>query len=278
MILNFLGTGAAEGFPAVFCNCEYCKNARLAGESQFRTRSQVLIDGCISIDFPPEAYSHSLKFGIELSKIKYILATHSHLDHFYAHDFILRGYKYAEFDSGKLEIYGNAEVKKVFEECTAREMKPQVVPLVGVRQIKPYQTFTVGDYKIITLPANHSKTEEALLFYIEKDGRGYLHLYDSGMLNADVFDFLCESGAKADAVCFDCTFADSTGKLSTRHMSINENMIIKDELLKRGVIDGKTKLIISHFSHNCNPTRAHLRLLEMRYGVVAAYDGYMVEI
>ena len=88
---------------------------------------------------------------------------------FWAHDFILRGYKYAEFDSGKLEIYGNAEVKKVFEECTAREMKPQVVPLVVVRQIKPYQTFTVGDYKIITLPANNSKTEEALLFYIEKE-------------------------------------------------------------------------------------------------------------
>jgi phosphoribosyl 1,2-cyclic phosphodiesterase len=31
MKLNFLGTAAAEGFPAIFCNCEYCKEARKLG-------------------------------------------------------------------------------------------------------------------------------------------------------------------------------------------------------------------------------------------------------
>ena len=193
MKIKFLGTGAAEGVPAMFCDCDICKKIR-AGEGEKRTRSQVLIDGELSVDFPPDAFSNCLRHGAEPGKIKYIFATHSHMDHFYAHDFILRGYKYAKLCVPSLDIFGNGEVMKVFGECTAREMKPQVVPLVAVRQIKPYQTFTVGGYKIITLPANHSKTEEALLFYIEKDGRGYLHLYDSGMLNADVFDFLCKSG------------------------------------------------------------------------------------
>lgn len=28
MKFTFLGTAAAEGFPAVFCNCKYCKEAR----------------------------------------------------------------------------------------------------------------------------------------------------------------------------------------------------------------------------------------------------------
>lgn len=82
MKIRFLGTGAAEGVPAMFCGCENCINIRKLGEAEYRTRSQVLIDEILSIDFPPEAYSHSLKTGILLSKLKYLLVTHSHMDHF----------------------------------------------------------------------------------------------------------------------------------------------------------------------------------------------------
>ncbi|MDE7084923.1 MAG: hypothetical protein K2O81_06730, partial [Clostridia bacterium] len=89
MKITYLGTGAAEGVPAMFCSCPFCDKLRKSGDvREFRTRSQVLIDGDLSIDFPPEAYVHSLSYGIDLSALKYILVTHSHMDHFYAHDFI----------------------------------------------------------------------------------------------------------------------------------------------------------------------------------------------
>ena len=262
----------------MFCNCDYCKNIRSLGEAEFRTRSQVLIDGCLSIDFPPEAYAHSLKFGVQLSNLKYLIATHSHMDHFYAHDFILRGYKYAELAEPCLEIYGNAEIKKVFDECTAREMKPEVAPHVKVTEIKPYQTFKIGEYKVITIPANHSKTEDALLFYVEREGKGYLHLYDTGRISDKAFDFLAKNRAKANLVCFDCTFIEHTGGDFARHMGIEDNMLMKQKLSERGIIDENTKLVISHFSHNSNPTREHLKNIETQYGVTAAYDGYIAEI
>lgn len=278
MKIQFLGTGAAEGVPAIFCNCENCKFIRSLGESEYRTRSQVLIDGCLSIDFPPEAYAHSLKFGVELSNLKYLIVTHTHMDHFYAHDFILRGYKYAELAEPRLEIYGNAEVKRVFDECTAREMKPEVAPHIKVTEIKPYQVFNAGEYKVITIPANHSKAEDALLFYVEHGGKGYLHLYDTGRISDKAFDYLAENGAKADVVCFDCTFAEHTGGDSARHMGIEDNMFMQQKLSRRGIIDKNTKLVISHFSHNSNPTREHLKIIEEQYGVTAAYDGYVTEI
>ena len=264
--------------PAVFCECDNCKKIRSLGEAEYRTRSQVIIDGILSIDFPPEAYAHSLKFGIELSKLKYLLVTHSHMDHFYAHDFILRGYKYAYFDNPTLEIFGNEEVNKVFSECTARELKPEVAPRLSIGVINPYHVFKEEDYNIITLPANHSKTEEALLFYIEKGGRGYLHLYDTGRITDEAFGFLAQNGAKADLVCFDCTFAEHTGGDFARHMGIEDNMLMKQKLLDRGIINVNTKIVISHFSHNCNPTRAHLKSIEEKYGVTAAYDGLLLEI
>ena len=47
MKLQFLGTAAAEGFPALFCQCENCKRARELGGRNIRSRSQALVDGKI---------------------------------------------------------------------------------------------------------------------------------------------------------------------------------------------------------------------------------------
>ena len=278
MKIQFLGTGAAEGVPAVFCNCENCNSIRNLGEGEYRTRSQVVLDDCLSVDFPPEAFAHSLKFGVQLSNIKYVLATHSHMDHFYAHDFILRGYKYAELSEPVLEIYGNSEVKSVFEECTSREMKKEVAPHVKFNEIAPYQVFNVGEYKVITIPANHSKTEDALLFYIEREKKGYLHLYDTGRICDEAFEFLAKNGAKANAVCFDCTFIEHTGGDFARHMGIEDDMLMKQKLIDKGIIDADTKLILSHFSHNSNPTGERLKKIEKQYAVIAAYDGFEILI
>lgn len=278
MKIAFWGTGAAEGVPAEFCDCKNCIAIRKSGEA-FRTRSQVVIDGSLSVDFPPDAFAHSLKYGVSLSEIAYLLVTHSHMDHFYAHDFVLRGYKYAEIRSApKLFIYGNAEVGKVFSECTAREMKPQVAPNVAFIEISPYSELKIGDYRVLAIPANHGKSEDALLYYISRGGKGYLHLYDTGLIEEKAYDFLAERGAKADLVAFDCTFGQNTGGAGARHMGICDDMQVRDELLKRGIIGGGTRLVITHFSHNCNPTRENLRVIEEKYGVTAAYDGYTVEI
>jgi phosphoribosyl 1,2-cyclic phosphate phosphodiesterase len=278
MKIHFLGTGAAEGVPAMFCTCEFCKNIRKLGESEVRTRSQVLIDGILSVDFPPEAYVHSLKYNFNLSSLKYILVTHSHMDHFYAHDFILRGYKYATLAEKKLQIFGNSEVGKVFAECTAREMKEEVKPNVAFCQIEPYSEFEFDGYRVLTLPANHSKSESALMFYIEKDGKGYLHLYDTGLFKGEVFDFLTNKGVRADVVAFDCTFAEHEGGYNARHMGIQDNMILKSELLSRGLVNESTKYIITHFSHNSNPLRERLAKIEREYSVTSAFDGYEIEI
>lgn len=278
MKILFMGTGAAEGVPAVFCNCDHCKKIRAAGQEEYRTRSQVLIDGVLSVDFPPDAYAHSLRFGSPFSGLKYLLATHSHMDHFYAHDFILFGYKYAKPESDKLSIYGNSEVGKVFSECTRREMKPEVAKNVEFNLLKPFSEFETGGYRVVVIPASHEKSEECLLFYIERNGKGYLHLYDTGRMRDDAFDYLAERRAKADVVAFDCTFADHTGGEGARHMGIVDDMLMKEKLVSRGIVDGKTRYIITHFSHNADPTRARLSEIERKYGVTAAYDGLEIEV
>lgn len=277
MKIQYLGTGAAEGVPAMFCNCDFCNSLRSGESALWRTRSQVIVNDELSIDFPPEAYYHSLKFGVSLTALKYALISHSHMDHFYAHDFILRGYKYGKLANEKLEIYGNSEVLKVFEECTAREMKPEVAANISCGELKPLNEYYIGGYRVLTLPASHSKTEQALLFYIEQGGSGYLHLYDTGLFDGGSFEFLKNMGAKADLVSFDCTFLDGEGGEGARHMGIVDNMKIKAKLQDFGIVNGNTKYLITHFSHNSRPSAERLSMVESRYIVTAAYDGKIVE-
>ena len=39
MKLTYLGTAAAEGIPALFCECEACRRARALGAAGIHTRS-----------------------------------------------------------------------------------------------------------------------------------------------------------------------------------------------------------------------------------------------
>lgn len=285
MKLQYLGTGAAEGVPAVFCNCGTCREVRRRGEGEFHTRSQLLIDGELCIDFPPDAYYHSLRFGVDLSAIRYLLVTHSHMDHFYAHDFILRGYKYCSPVPSPLEIFCNEEVGRVFGECTRRELRPDVRGNILVRAVRPFEPFSFGDrgeYSAVALEARHSGAESAYVYLLEKGGRSYLHLTDTGRLPGATLDFLegymKSRGRGVDLVTFDCTFLFSEGGASARHMGLPDNAAMKGEFLSRKIADGHTVYAITHYSHNNFPLRETLERAEREYGFKAAFDGMTLEV
>ena len=62
MKATYLGTGAAEGIPALFCNCAYCRSVKRRGE--FRSRAQVLIDGELSVDWGSPTFPSPLPDGL----------------------------------------------------------------------------------------------------------------------------------------------------------------------------------------------------------------------
>lgn len=56
MKLHYLGTGAAERVPALFCHCQVCEQARQHGGKDIRTQTQALIDGGAIIAWATELY------------------------------------------------------------------------------------------------------------------------------------------------------------------------------------------------------------------------------
>lgn len=285
MKLQFLGTGAAEGVPGAYCDCPTCREIRRRGKEEFHTRSQLLVDDKVGIDYPPDAYAHALAFGENFRKIEHLLITHSHMDHFYAHDFILRGYKYAGGQPPVLHIYGNEEVAKVYAECTRRELRADVAEGIKIHVVSPFQPFSFGEqgeYVATALPAQHSQTEQAFVYLLQKGETSYLHLTDTGRLPAKTLDFLQtvfeNNVKKIDFVTFDCTFLFHAAGEVSRHMGLEDNKAMEQEFLRRGIADNNTRYAITHFSHNSNPLSETLERAFREYGYLPARDGLTVEV
>lgn len=277
MRIRYLGTAAAEGFPAVFCNCAACIRARELGE--LRTRSQALIDETLLVDLPPETYYHAVRFGIDLSALSHLLVTHSHTDHFYAQELVNRGYKFAYGMRAKtLRIYGDETVREVFAEGTAREIKDDVRADICFITAEPFTAFDCGGYEVYALPAKHTPSERALVYFIRKDGKGILYLNDTGLPDEGLYDFLREHKLRADLVSFDCTLGGSQEIHSGRHMNVYENAQVLEKLLRIGAAAPDVRAVITHFSHNAAPFRKDMDSLAAKFGFIAAYDGMTIEI
>ena len=164
MKFRYLGTAAAEGFPAVFCNCEYCNAARRKGGKNIRTRSQAIIDDDLLIDFPSDTYAHALYNGLNLGKIKQLLVTHSHMDHFVPQEFELRGICFAhDMPEKEITIYCNDTVKDLFFHINAGKINQNVLSGIRFFTALPFVPFQAGAYTVTPLPARHTQDEQSLI-------------------------------------------------------------------------------------------------------------------
>ena len=115
MRITMLGTGAAEGIPAFYCDCAVCRHAEDTGGRNVRTRSSVLIDGLLKIDHGPDAYAHKLMHGVDYRALCGILFTHAHDDHLSPTEFIWREHHFIQVDMPPmLVIAGNRSVIERF--------------------------------------------------------------------------------------------------------------------------------------------------------------------
>lgn len=163
MEIQYLGTAAAEGLPALFCDCETCRKARKAGGKEVRTRTQSIVDGKILIDFPPDTYTHALNYSLQLGKIRHLLITHSHMDHFFPVELIHRHEHFGHNAEGMLHVYGNEAVEKAFYDAVLID-RFKVHPLddaVRFIRLEPFADFAADGYHIILVPQTMTKERPA---------------------------------------------------------------------------------------------------------------------
>ena len=279
MVLTFLGTAAAEGLPAVWCNCQTCRNARQAGGKEVRTRSQILIDDCVLVDFPMDTYTHALTHKLDLSRIDAVLITHAHMDHCYPQEFVLHGEPYAhDMKKSVLTVYGNPTVRNTFYAQTKAEMRPYIAQSVPFSVMHPYESvITASGYRVTAFPAKHTVGEECLIYAVEKDGTTALLFNDSGILPDEVYNNMAKAGMRFDLVSFDCTYGHARHG-EGRHMGAHDAADEREKMKAHCLVHEQTRYILTHFSHNGNISHEELSRLEKENNFTVAYDGMTMEI
>ena len=285
MELLFMGTAAAEGAPALFCECEHCKFARKHGGREIRSREGALLDGVLKLDFGPDSFRQMLDNNIDYTHLRELLVTHAHEDHFAVSDIAYRRRGFGQIRDGvpPLTVYGNERVGAMMEQHLSDRL--------AYRRVKAFESMEIEGYTVTPLEAVHCistapdagwkvifecreylRSEETFIYLIEKDGVSLLYAHDTDELTPADMEFL--AGRKLDLVTMDCT----NGVLDANyvgHMGINDNLRMREKLLKSGAADDKTVFVANHFSHN--GLAAYEELERRLPGFIVAYDGLRVQ-
>ncbi len=278
MKIKFLGTAAAEGVPAVFCNCELCRTAKEKGGPNIRTRSQLLVGDSVLFDFPPDTYFHMVQNKLDLSAVENLFITHSHMDHFYPQELTRHGAPFAHnMTAGILNVYGNDTVIKLAKKEMRYDLKKEAAQTLRLNAVKPYDKILLKNLTVTALPARHTKGENCFIYLVSDGVSSFLQFNDSGILDDEVYEYLKNTGAKLGLVIFDCTYGYFR-KGPGRHMGILDNVDERERMKAYGIVSNQTKYILTHFSHNSGLTHEQTveKVKDMDFTV--AYDGMETEI
>lgn len=288
MRIFFLGTGAAEGIPALFCNCPLCKKAKALGGKNIRSRAQALVNDDLLLDFGPDTYWHVCRYGLDLSAVRSLLITHAHEDHYTPSELDYRSHGFAYLDGDRasddagfpvLDVYlsaGSYNYNCVlpFEETYLANGKAPV----AFHTVRAFEPFTAGRYTVTPLAANHAPGFEALIYLISDGMKTLLYAHDTGLLPEETWRYLAEMRPHIDFATFDCTGMASTHNTGGgRHMNLERNLVTRARLLDLGLADGNTVWYCNHFSHNGKSTHEELIELLGKENFLVAYDGLQVE-
>ena len=273
MKLKYLGTAAAEGIPGLFCQCENCKKAMKLGGRNIRTRSQALVDDTLLLDFPPDTFLHTLYHGLDITKIRTCLVTHSHSDHLYAPDLEMRKQGFAIVDEPVLPFTVYADESgyntMITELAESRTQRSRILPV----RIFPGTAFTAQGYRILPLRAAHSPKTSPVVYVVEKGGTSFGYFHDTSMLPEESRAALAQLRQPMKLVSLDCT--EGTLPLHyVGHMNVARCAEFRNMLLSAGAADEHTVFVLNHFSHNGeNTVYDDLVPIAQREGFLVSYDG-----
>ncbi len=279
MVFQYLGTAAAEAWPALFCNCPQCKKARENGGRDIRTRSQSILDNHILIDFPCDTYKHVLDAQIDLSAVDLLLITHPHTDHLYPGDLLLRRPPYGH-DPAVPVLHvaaGQGALRKIGEYL--KYDYNQTLANIELHALTAYKPAELCGVKIVPIPAYHMLNVDAdpFCYAIETKGKRILYLHDTGEKIAEALEPL--RGEKPfDFISFDCCYGTRVCGYANGHMGLSNNVRLRGTLFGMGLCRPDTICCVNHFSHNIPDMYADMVEAASLYDMLSSYDGMKIEL
>ena len=275
MRLTLLGTAAAEGWPAPFCACDACEEARRRGGPNLRTRSNALLDGDLKIDWGADTMTQLQRARLSLEGLRTLVFTHQHDDHIVPCELNWAISPFSQTPPARIAVYGNAQV---LARLHAQFPDASRTPFEFHKLKAGREEVTAEGDSILPLEADH--VEGAMTLLIRRGGKSLFYGHDSGLYPRETLAALEAHSGEHGAlsiVLMDCTNGGQSSS-NRGHMGTDGVAQMKRELRDRGAIDERTRVIATHFSHNGGLGHEELTRTLSADGIEAAFDGMTVEV
>lgn len=280
MKVTMLGT-AAIGYPFAFCNCENCKLARLHKGKSIRKRASILINDDLIIDLGPDTQTAMTMYDKDMGKIKYLLQTHIHTDH-YDEGLLCTRIPYMIMEGhNKLEIYAHPNCLNIMSARVNQYENADLITEEGSSKLNVHSNILnagdiveFGDYKVKAIETTHDIKHGSLLYVISQNNKNVFYATDTPALTENALNQL--KGIKLDVVIMDHTF----GNVDYSYSHLNEKLFIEQikKLKEIKCIDDNTKIYGTHISHDGMSYHEEIEKRAIENGYNIAYDGMEIEL
>jgi len=268
MKIHLLGTGAAEGIPALYADSAVSRYARKHKGKDVRSRSAALIDDLIKIDFGPDTFAQVARDGLDPREWQGVFFTHSDDDHLCVSELQYSMFPFTENEFAPYPIYGNASVLHEVQ----RRYPEWPFELIETASFQPVQ---FQSYTITPIKANHTETEDAHNLIFDDGQTTFLYATDTGLWCDDTWDFL--SGVQLDGLVIECT--DGFRKSNYYgHLSLAEVLVVVERLREMGTLDSHSHVVTTHHSHMGEATHGQLEDALRPHGIEPGFDGMVLRI
>jgi len=255
MQIRFLGTGAAEGIPAINCQCAHCMRARQEGGKLIRERNAVLFSFPgyeLLVDTPPGI--HRLLSKNNVQHLNGIFLTHEHFDH-------TSGIEEFLYWDQPLDLFATeGTYRRVVRESWGERLRDVAFHI----QLRVGVPVWFDHYFFVPLLVNHSVPCVGLAIY----ERGHKVIYTS---DGDAFftHYARTVMEKADLLIVNTPFfVTPPGEY---HIGVKEAIALKQDVKAK-------QLILTHINHYNRPHDELEAYVSQFEGVMVAYDGMSVEV
>lgn len=263
MDICLLGTGAADGIPALFDAGEVSARARRSGGKDVRSRSSALVDGHLKLDFPPDIWTQAQRFALEPFAWTGLVFTHSHDDHFARNELQYALFPFTEELAMPWPIYANQVViDRIHDRYPDWPLELHLT--------QSFHAFRHLDYTITPVRANHKLDEDAQNLLIQHGGTTLFYGTDTGVPLPETMEFLHDY--RLDALVLECTegFHRTT---YYGHLDLAGCIDVVNDLRERGILKADAPVATTHHAASGGATHAVLEEHLTPHRIQAGYDG-----
>jgi phosphoribosyl 1,2-cyclic phosphate phosphodiesterase len=290
--LLVLVSAAAEGVPALFCDCRVCREAAANGGPDVRARACYNFGGDVQIDFGPDALQAWQAHRDVLRKMRHVLVTHAHEDHLQPSDLLYhsRGFAGVPALDAVLTIHGTAPTRRRIERefwlGNGESLESKFAKCdLAFHEFRQFDAFELADCGAVvrTFAADHWDELEPCVFLVTLRGRTAFVCNDTGWLPDASWNALAKLKGE---VAIDVAVLDDTGMLKGApegpegseawhrgHMSAPTILRAFDKLDALGLLAPGCVRAVNHFSHNGGSTHGELRAFWEPRGISVGFDG-----